>query len=49
MEYSAEYKKCIQDPIYFMEHYAIVNDKRITLAQSQKSLLKRLMSKHGIK
>ena len=49
MEYSAEYKKCIHDPIYFIEHYVIVNGKRITLTQSQKSLLKKLMNKHGIK
>lgn len=30
MEYSAEYKKCIRDPIYFIEHYVIVNGKHIT-------------------
>lgn len=47
MEYSAEYKKCIHDPIYFIEHYAVVNGKHITLTQSQKSLLKKLMNKHG--
>ena len=40
MEYSAEYKKCIHDPIYFIEHYVIVNGKHITLTQSQKALLK---------
>lgn len=45
MEYSAEYKKCIHDPIYFIEHYVIVNGKHIT--QSQKFLLKKLMNKHG--
>ena len=49
MEYSAEYKKCIHNPIYFIEHYVIVNGKHITLTQSQKSLLKKLMNKHGIK
>ena len=42
MEYSAEYKKCIHDPIYFMEHYIVVNGKHITLTQCQKFILKRL-------
>lgn len=46
MEYSAEYKKCIHDPIYFIEHYVIVNGKHITLTQSQKLILKRFTKKH---
>lgn len=46
MEYSAEYKKCIDDPIYFMEHYVIVNGKHITLTQSQKLILKRFTKKN---
>lgn len=39
MEYSAEYKKCIHDPIYFMEHYVIVNGKHITLTSYQKKFI----------
>lgn len=45
MEYSAEYKKCIHDPIYFIERYVTVNDKHITLTQYQKLLLKQLIKK----
>lgn len=41
MDYSSEYKKCIHDPIHFIEHYVIVNGKHITLTQSQKLILKR--------
>ena len=45
MEYSAEYKKCIHDPIYFIEHYVIVNSKHITLTPYQKLILKRFTKK----
>lgn len=47
MEYSTEYKKCIHDPIYFIEHYVIVNGKHITLTPAQKALLKKLMNKRN--
>lgn len=46
MEYSAEYKKCIHDPIYFMEHYVIVNGKHMTLTPYQKLILKQLTKKN---
>ena len=46
MEYSAEYKKCIHDPIYFIEHYVIVNGKHITLTPYQKLILKRFTKKN---
>lgn len=45
MEYSAEYKKCIHDSIYFIEHYVIVNGKHITLTPYQKIILKQLTKK----
>lgn len=46
MEYSAEYKKCIHDPIYFIEHYVTVNGKHIVLTSYQKLLLKRFTKKN---
>lgn len=50
MEYSEEYKKCIHDPVYFMEHYVIVNGKHITLTSLQKFILKRFYEKrHDIR
>ena len=49
MEYSAEYKKCIHDPIYFIEHYVIVNSKHITLTPYQKLILKRFTKKKQMK
>ena len=45
MEYSTEYKKCIHDLNYFMEHYVTVNGKHITLAPYQKLVLKQLTKK----
>lgn len=45
MEYSAEYKKCIHDPIYFIEHYVIVNGKHISLTPLQKLVLKQYYGK----
>ena len=45
MEYSAEYKKCIHDPIYFMEHYITVNSKHISLTPLQKLVLKQYYRK----
>lgn len=48
MEYSAEYKKCIHDPIYFMEHYVIVNGKHIVLKQYQKLFIKKLYEQNRI-
>ena len=45
MEYNAEYKKCIHDPIYFIERYVIVNGKHITLTPLQKLVLKQYYRK----
>lgn len=47
MDYNIERNKCIRDPVYFIEHYVIVNGKHITLTQFQKSLLKKLINKYG--
>ena len=35
-----EYIKCIEDPIYFIEHYILVNNEHIVLKDYQKKLLK---------
>lgn len=42
MDYSTEYNKCILDPIYFIEHYIIVDGKNIILKPHQKLFIKKL-------
>lgn len=42
MDYSTEYNKCILDPIYFIEHYIIVDSKNIILKPHQKLFIKKL-------
>ena len=35
-----EYKKCLKDPIYFIENYCLINNKSIKLKDYQKSFIK---------
>lgn len=42
MKYNIERNKCIQDPIYFIEYYVIVNNKNIVLKPYQKLFIKML-------
>ena len=44
-ELHKEYKKCMCDPIYFMEHYITVNGKHISLTPLQKLVLKQYYRK----
>lgn len=46
MNYNDEYDKCIHNPIYFIEHYVIVNGKHLKLTSSQKLFINKT-NKHG--
>ena len=35
-----EYKKCLEDPIYFIEKYCLLNGKHIKLKDYQKKFIK---------
>lgn len=35
-----EYKKCLEDPIYFIENYCLANNKPIKLKDYQKARIK---------
>ena len=35
-----EYKKCLEDPIYFIENYCTINGKSIKLKDYQKIFIK---------
>ena len=35
-----EYKKCLTNPIYFIERYCLINDKPIKLEDYQKAFIK---------
>lgn len=48
MNYNKEYDKCIHDPIYFIEHYVIVNGKHLKLTSFQKLFISKI-NKHGRK
>lgn len=48
MNYNKEYGKCIHDPIYFIEHYVIVNGKHLKLTSFQKLFISKI-NKHGRK
>lgn len=40
MQLVDEYKKCLEDPIYFIEHYCLINGNPIKLNNSQKKFIK---------
>lgn len=42
MQLVDEYKKCLEDPVYFIEHYCLVNGQPIKLKNCQKKHLKYL-------
>lgn len=48
MDYNTERDKCIHDPVYFIEHYIIVNGKHLKLTPLQKLLINKI-NKHGRK
>lgn len=41
-----EYKKCLEDPVYFIENYCTVNGKSIKLKDYQKAFIKYII-KHN--
>lgn len=34
------YKKCLEDPVYFIEHYCLINGNPIKLKDYQKAFIK---------
>ena len=38
-ELEQEYLKCLKDPIYFIENYVLVNNKKIKLSNLQKQAI----------
>ena len=45
-----EYRKCINDPVYFMEHYCIIlsnkGNKQIKLNEAQKLFINKFLIKY---